>query len=224
MFSPKITIYNLVLQIIVISLISFFLMEFVDRDLTLYLHNREPGWLVGIFNYITFIGDGLFTCVFIFMSLVYIKISNIDAKKNNDNIAFITKLILSFLLMSFIVWPLKLSIGRLRPEDLVTYNNYGFQFFSMIIKSHSFPSGHSATAFVLFLNLAFFAPKYTRICVMLAFVCAISRIVVFKHFLSDIIVGSYIGYISVAIVYQTKLLSHYENNLANKIKIMMKVK
>lgn len=62
---------------------------------------------------------------------------------------------------------------------------------------HSFPSGHSITAFALATTLAFLMPvqkkKYAWILVLLAALAAFSRVYLSQHFILDIVVGSIIG-------------------------------
>jgi len=60
---------------------------------------------------------------------------------------------------------------------------------------HSFPSGHTITAFALFLALAFYAKKPTVhfLYFVLAVLAGYSRIYLSQHFALDVLVGSFIG-------------------------------
>jgi len=88
---------------------------------------------------------------------------------------------------------LKICLGRARP-------NYGseFTFFSMEADFNSFPSGHSADAFVSGVFL-FYLLKYSRfakyrfIPLIFAFLIASSRIAGVTHFTSDAVAGTAIG-------------------------------
>ncbi len=63
---------------------------------------------------------------------------------------------------------------------------------------HSFPSGHSTSAFALFFCFAIIInnKKAQWICFMLAFITAFSRVYLSQHFLIDIAAGAIIGTIS----------------------------
>jgi membrane-associated phospholipid phosphatase len=67
--------------------------------------------------------------------------------------------------------------------------------------SHSFPSGHTITAFALFLALAFYTKKPTIhfLYFLLAVLVGCSRIYLSQHFALDVLVGSAIG-VSVTIL------------------------
>jgi membrane-associated phospholipid phosphatase len=61
--------------------------------------------------------------------------------------------------------------------------------------SHSFPSGHTITAFAFFLALAFYTKKPTIhfLYFLLAALVGYSRIYLSQHFALDVLVGSFIG-------------------------------
>ncbi|WP_440225662.1 phosphatase PAP2 family protein [Dokdonella sp. MW10] len=79
----------------------------------------------------------------------------------------------------------KTTFGRMRPENVLASGNWDAIWF---MGGGSFPSGHSAFYFGLFLPLAALAPKTWQRVVLLAIpvfvVCA--RINMSKHFLSDV--------------------------------------
>ncbi|HYX08538.1 MAG TPA: phosphatase PAP2 family protein, partial [Bacteroidales bacterium] len=61
--------------------------------------------------------------------------------------------------------------------------------------NHSFPSGHTASAFGMFFILSWLVPqRYLKILFfLLAFLVAYSRMYLSEHFLIDVTVGSVIG-------------------------------
>jgi len=68
---------------------------------------------------------------------------------------------------------------------------------------HSFPSGHTITAFALFLALSFFTKRPTLhlLYFVLALLVGYSRIYLSQHFALDVLVGSFIG-VSVTLLCQ----------------------
>jgi undecaprenyl-diphosphatase len=79
----------------------------------------------------------------------------------------------------------KAAVGENRPDEpdpLVT-----------IPHSHSFPSGHTATAVAAAIVLSYFAPRAAPLFVLLAAAVAYSRLYVGVHFPLDIVGGALIG-------------------------------
>jgi membrane-associated phospholipid phosphatase len=77
---------------------------------------------------------------------------------------------------------------------------------------HSFPSGHTTTAFTLFIMLAFLVRNNSLkfLCFIVALLTGYSRIYLSQHFLVDVLVGSVIGVTSVLITWH--LLDGYNQS------------
>jgi membrane-associated phospholipid phosphatase len=84
------------------------------------------------------------------------------------------------------------SIGKLHIVEGITMNT-----------AHSFPSGHTATGFSIFLLFAIISSnKYLKLLFFIvAFLVAYSRIYLSQHFLVDIYFGSIIGVLSTSSVF-----------------------
>ncbi|MGC8802879.1 MAG: phosphatase PAP2 family protein, partial [Bacteroidales bacterium] len=82
-----------------------------------------------------------------------------------------------------------------------------------LLTSHSFPSGHAASAFALCLSLAIILKKcgWQVLMFLLALVIAYSRVYLSQHFMVDIWVGSAIGILVGAFYwyYESKLQWHW---------------
>jgi membrane-associated phospholipid phosphatase len=70
--------------------------------------------------------------------------------------------------------------------------------------AHSFPSGHTASAFALFIGMAFFTQnKYLKaVCLLLALGVGYSRVYLALHFPEDVLAGSLIGVLCALLLYQ----------------------
>ncbi|MDD4616609.1 MAG: phosphatase PAP2 family protein [Alphaproteobacteria bacterium] len=92
---------------------------------------------------------------------------------------------------------LKPLFGRGRPKLWLTDGVYGFEpltFFQSVW--NGMPSGHSATAFSLAFALVKLYPKGSAFWLFFAVLIAASRVAVDAHFLSDVIAGSALGWVS----------------------------
>lgn len=88
---------------------------------------------------------------------------------------------------------LKWFFGRCRPPLFFKDGSYGFTWFSDEYLKNSFPSGHTLRAFSLTSAIALLLPKKRYIPLSVAVLVAISRVIVGKHYPSDVIFGSFIG-------------------------------
>ena len=103
---------------------------------------------------------------------------------------------LSIFLSGMLVLITKFIFGRYRPKMFFEEQLYGFEFFQLKGKITSFPSGHASTIVALMLSLYFINPKYRVIYFIIAFVVVISRVLVCHHYLTDVVVGSYVAAIT----------------------------
>jgi len=87
----------------------------------------------------------------------------------------------------FLAHVLKMLFGRMRPLMMVKYGQYGFTWFRTGYDYNSFPSGHAAIAFGLWLALAALRPKYRLPFVCAAVLLAATRVLTTAHFVSDVV-------------------------------------
>ncbi|SDL50945.1 PAP2 superfamily protein [Maridesulfovibrio ferrireducens] len=88
---------------------------------------------------------------------------------------------------------LKWFFARCRPLLFFEDGSYGFTWFSDKYLKHSFPSGHTLRAFSLTCSVALLLPKRRCLPLILAVLIGLSRVVVGKHYPSDVIFGAFIG-------------------------------
>ncbi len=107
---------------------------------------------------------------------------------------------LSVLIAAIAAGVLKIVIGRYRPYAYFQNPSLGnFKHFCMKDVCHSSPSGHTALSFAALFCISRIFQKWwvALICALLAAIIALSRVVVWDHYLSDVIFGFYIGLLSV---------------------------
>jgi len=100
--------------------------------------------------------------------------------------------ITSFAIELSIYGVIKLRFKRTRPCDLIE----GVRNLTNIQDRFSFPSGHSAAAFLMATVLHFFYPQWAIAFYLIAAAIAVSRIYNGLHFPSDVLVGALLGFIS----------------------------
>lgn len=94
----------------------------------------------------------------------------------------------------------KILAGRHRPRDLFGQSEYGFEPFQFRHALDSFPSGHSQTIFVVTTVLALAMPGRWRSISLAGAMIAATRITMTNHYLSDVVVGSYVGIAAVLLI------------------------
>lgn len=88
---------------------------------------------------------------------------------------------------------LKWFFGRYRPVMLFEHGLYGFSWFAAKGSMHSFPSGHSFRIFSAMTALALLLPRARVPFIALAVLVAASRVLVCRHFPSDVLTGAFLG-------------------------------
>lgn len=174
------------IPIVVLSISALFFFDnriwLAARDLV----SRQP------YYYITdFITDN---GLFLFYAAFVIIFANALIKKNKKLTWLLVAYIKAQLIFSFaLVRIIKIIVGRARPG-----RDPEFTFFSFAFRHNSFPSGHSADAFVsgVFLFYLLKHSKYSAcryLPLIYAFLIAISRVFISSHYPSDVLAGMLIG-------------------------------
>jgi len=168
---------------------SIIVLFFFDHSIWLVARNLVSRQLYyNITDFITDYGLFLFYALFVFI-FAYALI-----KKNSELIRLVVAYIQTQLFFSIVlVRILKIIVGRARPG-----HDPEFTFFSFAFRHNSFPSGHSADAFVsgvflfyLLKNSKYSAGRYLPL--IYALLIAVSRVFISSHYPSDVAAGMAIG-------------------------------
>jgi membrane-associated phospholipid phosphatase len=117
-------------------------------------------------------------------------------------------LALSYLSSGLLVQILKRYVFSDNPRPLKYFGDAGVDINLVegvkVHMAHSFPSGHTASAFALFIGMAFFTQnKYLKaVCLLLALGVGYSRVYLALHFPEDVLAGSLIGVLCALLLYQ----------------------
>ena len=181
----------------------FFLLIFLLNCITVYFlltiqKGDEINWFLAhrtiflnyFFSYASAFVETKFLILFL---VVYLAI--------NRKLFFYTGINLLFILLVVQFLKHQVFADSLRPSALMAAIQ-GVEG-APLLKQFSFPSGHTATAFSLFIMpIFFYTKKYsTLLLVALAVAVGISRMYLSQHFLEDVLAGANIGCIITILVY-----------------------
>ncbi|HEY0068179.1 MAG TPA: phosphatase PAP2 family protein, partial [Flavisolibacter sp.] len=139
-----------------------------------------------LFRYLTYLGDGIIWVPLFVYTIAY---------KREFLVAIIAALNICTVLTHFlkrVVFP-----DELRPIGVLTTRVRTIEGL-YVNRVHSFPSGHTSTAFTLALLLAFRLAKtfWTFFFPVIAFFVGYSRVYLAQHFVTDVFAGALIGIVS----------------------------
>ncbi len=197
--------------LLAVSLVIFILISFIylDRPVAIYFHNLHLGerwvWLNGL----SLFGEGIiYICLFFLLALFfrYIK-HNQTYERQLWFLWFCVFVPMSFCLVA------KILLGRARPELLLLDQSYGFYGLHFSSKYWSFPSGHTTTVMSLVFGLCFLFPRLNLLFILGGIVMVFSRVVLAKHYLSDIMLTSYLVLLTqgVLVKYTSPVLLQFES-------------
>jgi membrane-associated phospholipid phosphatase len=191
----------LVLLLCVLCMLS------VDRPVLLLVHNELPARWQRFFSSITWLGEGnIWLVISGAVAVIGFLLQRLGKSSTLQHRAktFLTKglfvfssIVFSGLLLNIV----KVVIGRLRPSFFLTDGTYGFQPFNFDFGSNTFPSGHSQAVWALMTSLSLLYPRITIPFLSFAALIAASRVLVSAHYLSDVLMGSYVGAILTLYLY-----------------------
>jgi membrane-associated phospholipid phosphatase len=178
----------------------FFLL---DKEVAEFFYQIKNCDFVYVMKYVTRLGEAtVYLAVALVIYLVHRKSKTDYARKALFFIAVV-------LVSGIVVNVAKGIIGRFRPIEWLKNGNHGFDNFSFLeYTANSFPSGHATTAFAIGISLMFLFPKYRMVFLLFAVTVALSRVALYQHYLSDVMVGAVVGSVTAYVLYQKMLQKH----------------
>lgn len=181
---------------ILISIATIFFLDVPLQDFFKTLQVEQPD-IKSIFKTITTFGGAHIWLSIIVPLLIVERIINyrqVKIPSQYEQSAYGLFLLLhSFAISGLVIHFLKFAIGRFRPAYDLPFT---FDPFSFSYQTSSLPSGHTQVIFTLVIGLLFMMPK-KKVLQYGLIGCAIlvesSRLVVGRHYLSDIIMGGFLG-------------------------------
>lgn len=183
---------------VIIYLALFF---FFDRAIDLWVYqNLADTWIFQAGTNISSVATGSYIRLALALSLILVVIIDPRLKRRwTRNLLFIC---LSCSVALIIGEGLKYLLGRHRPVMLFENNQYGLTFFADHGAQHSSPSGHTLRIFSILTALSLLYRRLTPVCLFLAILVGVSRVVVTAHYPGDVLFGAFIGIFSALWTYK----------------------
>jgi len=172
----------------ILLLLAIVLCLWSKKDIHIFINNRYNTFFDYFFKVFTVLGDGIFVAAvavaFIFISVrkaFFIGLSGVFA---GIIAQFFKKIVFPSVLRPKAYFKDIYELHFIQGVNVHSYN--------------SFPSGHTTSAFALFIVLAYLAPKKWMkiVALVAALLVAYSRMYLSQHFLIDVYFGSIFGIIS----------------------------
>lgn len=180
------------LLVFIAAIISYI---FFDLPIAIYFHSLKNGSVNKVFKIITELGRSGW--VLIASLLIFI----IFRRKKEKFAQWAIYLFCAVAISGIIVDIIKIITGRFRPKIYFKDGLYGFDFFHRNYEYLSFPSGHSATVLSAMVAFGIFWPRFRIYFLFAGIVIALSRVIITAHYLSDVLIGSFIGVLTSILLY-----------------------
>jgi membrane-associated phospholipid phosphatase len=177
--------FVVVFLLFIISTLSYFFLDKVILNWILAQHFEVKFvW----FKYITIFGEGA-----IYLTIIPVLwFFNRHKKLLAEKYIYIWSVLFS---CNFLALIIKISLGRARPYMFISQNLYGLYGFTLDSNFWSLPSGHTITIFALLLTTSIVFTAWRNFLIFFTILIIISRLVLLKHYLSDVLFAITLDYI-----------------------------
>lgn len=181
---------------IYVCLFCAFSISFIDEPLAIARMETESN---PFFKYLSaFNPAGWWFLILVFLWLTYMAAGGLslttDAfEKNLQKAKAVAFIFLTLLVSSAATFVLNIIIGRYTPEMLDSMHLYGFSAFRMRVTETSFPSFGAQSIWAVAVAAASFVPKFAKALYALACLVTISLVLTAQCYLSDAVMGTYVG-------------------------------
>ncbi len=176
-------------SLLVVYIILF---NFVDRPIDQWVHNNlaNTGWH-SFGKYVSMLAYGkLYTAILTVFFILLIFFGPSEKSSFQKKFLYI---LISLTIAILISDTLKFFLARCRPEMLFEHGKYGLKFFSSKDIMNSTPSGHTTRICALMTAVSLLWRKALPICIIIAILVGLSRILVTAHYPGDVLFGFYVG-------------------------------
>jgi membrane-associated phospholipid phosphatase len=187
--------------LVLLGVCAFFILTYTKATIHLYLNQYHSPFFDVFFSYLTNMGDGIFLPIFLLVMILF-------------RYRYAILVVLVFIISGLVVQLLKRGFFYDIVRPIEYFKGIAELYLIPGIKmnsAHSFPSGHSATAFGVMICFVFIFKNngLKALMLVLAALIAYSRVYLSQHFLIDIVVGSLIG--TLTAIFLEKYLLKFKN-------------
>lgn len=173
--------------IILYFVVGILVYNFVDIPLATYFYQFDFRKNLQFLNIFTSLGQWKAYIILFFLSGLFFRFVRVNPVFEARS----WYLLGCILIPNLIGFALKIILSRARPELLFESHYFGFYWFKLNDAYWSFPSGHTITVIASACGLAVLLPNYFYVFLGLALLVACSRVLLYHHYLSDVMAGFY---------------------------------
>lgn len=162
---------------------------FIDRALATYFHQLDLRTTMHFLHYLTALGQWMGYLVLFFAAAFYFRFIQVNPLYAARSLY----LLACVFLVNMVCLVIKVTLSRARPDLFFTANQFGFYWFKLKGIYWSFPSGHTTTIISVASGLGIVFPRYFYVLLSLALLVAASRVLLYYHYLSDVMTGFYLS-------------------------------
>lgn len=175
--------------------LSYFYMDLPTAD---FFHQHECRQKLSFLKPLVLLGKWQILLLFSAILMLYFYFIKAD-KLNYKRSVFVFSAIF---MSSAVCVILKISLGRARPDLWFEQGLYGFYFLKFHRPYWSFPSGHTSSFFSCMLALSILFPRYGWALISAGLLMAVSRVMMYHHYISDVLMAIGLTMIVVGLVYR----------------------
>lgn len=207
--------YNLMKKPWVIAIYAILVVlayHFVDESLAVFLNQYDLQTNLYVLNILTTFGKfAIYLILFLLMGL-YFRYVRVNAVNEAKTLYLLACIVIS----NLVCLVLKVILSRARPGLLFSIHDFGFFWFQSQDIYWSFPSGHTTTVVSLAAGLGVLFPRHFYVFLTLAVCVALSRVLLYYHYLSDIMTAFYISILVVGFFTQYLKRNQYLSKALKK--------
>lgn len=204
-FEKTFSIMKKPVVIAIYAIIVVLVFLYIDKPLAIDFKQLDFRSNLHVLNILTTFGQWKIYVLVFFLAGIYFRF----VQKNAVIDARAWYLLGCVFIVNVVGFAVKIAVSRARPDLLFSADQFGFYWFQMKDSYWSFPSGHSLTIASMVVGLGVIFPRYFYALFVFGILVAISRVLLFRHYLSDVMTGFYLGVLVVGFFTQYLKKNHY---------------
>ncbi len=183
---------------VVVSYLFFIVLAimYLDKPITLYFHSLDYSALNAVLEFISALAKrNQYLILFFVLALIFRYVTPNQVRERRAWFMW-----LCIFVPCAIVWALKITFGRARPELLFSDSLYGFHWFQYARHHWSFPSGHTTVIMGIVWGGWIVFPRFRWVLLLIGVAVMLSRIMLFMHYFGDVMMAAYLTLLEVGLM------------------------